>query len=453
MKRLFGIIAIFPLAALFVGCASQPYSVELHMPVNNSNHDKQVVIFLDGTQNDRNSRTNISALSEIIKHQDKDNLYMFYNEGVGTGGRVVGAGSGWGIDEDVATAYAFLSKYYSQPSKLYIFGFSRGAYTSRILAGMIYAIGIYDLNSFSQDDRIKIARDLYSAYKGKHKTVPDIQKAANTIVNTWKADLNNTAFSVVKNKYDNVQIDILGIWDTVEALGVVPTIEAIQTKVFGTKDPQNIINPNERYIDQICNIRHVYHALSLDDNRANVFTPIIMSSKYAASKCNGEQDASLAKVDEVWFTGAHADIGGGYTKDEYNQDDKKQVDKDVSLSGVSLNWMLAKIKKVASDLLPKYASVYANPLAYVHDAENGDAKYAREERDDILLKYIRLSRYEKLRIHRSVLQRLARTTEERKHMGYDSKWYEQVEFKDCFDHDEAGSYTYKQCTAIEVVNE
>ncbi len=446
MIKILRLLVITFLATFFAGCASKTYSIQIHNPIKESKTQKQLVLFLDGTENNRDSRTNVAALSEIVKHQDKDNLYMFYNEGVGTDGRVIGAGTGWGINKDVAEAYAFLSQYYSDGSKLYIFGFSRGSYTSRILAGMIYAIGIYDLSLFNEEVRHNIASELYTAYKGECKDVEKIKFEAGEIIKAWEEETNIN----IPKKYDQVMIDVMGIWDTVEALGLVPTFEAIDRNINGTKDPQNIINPNKRYIDQICNIRYVYHALSLDDNRANLFTPIIISSDYVASGCNGKE----AKIDEVWFAGAHADVGGGYEKNENNAKGV-YIDRDVSISGISLNWMMSKVKKVASDLLPEYASVFANPLAFVHNAQNGDLKYAKASRSDILAKYINKShsRYGKLKVHGSVFTRLSKTKteEEQKQLGYDSEWYKEVPFKDCFDDKGNGSYIFKGCKYIEKV--
>ena len=446
------ILAAYLLAAILVGC-STTYSIQIHEPRNNSGSIKQLALFLDGTQNDMDSRTNVSALSEIVRYQDKDNLYIFYNEGVGTDGKIIGAGTGWGIEKDVAEAYAFLTEYYSPGSKLYIFGFSRGAYTSRILAGMIYSVGIYDLKAFKKSDRIKIANELYySAYKGKHKRVDDIRSAADHILAEWKERLDESALiDGGINRYEDVEIDIMGLWDTVEALGVIPTAEAVERKVAGIEDPQNIVNPNERYIDQICNIKHVYHALSLDDNRAYVFTPIIISSKYVASRCATAEQSSIDKVDEVWFSGAHADVGGGYDKNDNNRKDDCR-DRDVSISGVSLNWMMSKIMQDAPELLPRNARVFENPLGYVHDAENGSFMYAFALRHEILDKYKKESRYGKLRIHSSVFQRLAKTGEERKQMGFDSAWYTRDEFRDCFSNKVNGSYVFKKCDAIEEVS-
>lgn len=315
MTKSYKILLVHFFSMFSAGCFSnETYTIQIHEPLKVTSSNKQIALFLDGTQNNRDSRTNVAVLSEIVKHQDKDNLYMFYNEGVGTDAKFVGAATGLGIDKDVKEAYTFLAKYYSPKSKLYIFGFSRGAYTSRILAGMIYSVGIYNLNPFKKEDREEIVGELYTAYKGKYKKISDIKISANNIIEKWEKKLANTKSTSRIEKYDDVKIEIMGLWDTVEALGLIPTFEALLEKILGKKDPQNFVYPNARYMDQICNIKKIYHALSLDDNRANVFTPIIMSNKHVTIECPAEQSSIATKVDEVWFSGAHADVGGGGTK-------------------------------------------------------------------------------------------------------------------------------------------
>ena len=108
MKEIMKVACLGIISLVLISCGSnKTYTIQIHPPIINPPSTKQIALFLDGTQNDRDSRTNVSTLSEIVKHQNKDNLYMFYNEGVGTDGKFVGAGTGSGIDKDVAEAYAF----------------------------------------------------------------------------------------------------------------------------------------------------------------------------------------------------------------------------------------------------------------------------------------------------------------------------------------------------------
>ena len=422
MKKLILLVWVF--VGFFVsGCSSKTYTIEIHPKKENNNTPKKVALFLDGTANNLKSRTNISKLFNIVANQDRDNLYLFYNEGVGTKG--VGLGTGTGLGKDVREAYQFLTKEYSKDSELYIFGFSRGAYTGRVLAGMIYTIGIYNLNNFSKIDRKKIIDELYDVYKGKNKKRDKIKIEANQIVENWKILKKKKNISSV----DNVEIKIMGLWDTVEAMGITSTWEAIKEKAGKEDDKQNIVNPNLKYFDQICNMKHVLHALSLDDNRANLFTPIIMTSNYMIEKCENKNDINISKkVNEVWFAGAHADVGGGYRENN-------------TLSGISLNWMITQINNLEINdkfkLLPINIKIYQNENGYIHDAENGlKSIYSFAIRDKILKKYIEeKSVYKKIKIHKSVISRL-------KYKGckeeYNSKWYTNSIFKNCFHLDNKG---------------
>jgi uncharacterized protein (DUF2235 family) len=113
MKSILLVIYLLAVGILLSACAST-YTIQIHPSIKQAESNKVLALFLDGTQNDLDSRTNVSTLSQITKHQNRDNLYIFYNEGVGTDSRIIGAGTGWGISKDVAEAYTFLSEYHSK---------------------------------------------------------------------------------------------------------------------------------------------------------------------------------------------------------------------------------------------------------------------------------------------------------------------------------------------------
>lgn len=438
------LISFMMLVSLFLnGCATK--TIEIHPKKEGSSSKKKIALFLDGTANDRDSRTNVSKLYEIVANQDKDNLYLYYGEGVGTDGRFLGAMIGRGIGQDVQDAYSFLSDHYEKDTSLYIFGFSRGAYTARILAGMLNTVGIYDLSVFNEEDKAQIVKELYyDAYKGKNKSKGEIKQLSINIIKKWREKRYMEKYVVRLPSIDskNISINIMGLWDTVEALGVIPSKEALETKFLNKEDPLKMSVPNDRYHDSICNINKVFHALSLDDNRQNVFTPVIMTHQGVNKSC--PQKSITKIVDEVWFSGAHADVGGGYNKDN-------------SLSGVSLNWMIESIRKHDSDdgLIPNSVKVYDDRFGKIHDSESGiKFAYNRVIRGEVLKKYIQESVYEKLKIHDSVFKRL-------KHMekwkGYNSYWYkykdneENEYFKKCFHSKDEHSYNLKKCELIEKV--
>lgn len=468
MHKSYRYCTLFLLGLFLTGCASNRTPlIQIQNPIINKpgNPVRQVVLLLDGTENDLRSKTNISVLSEIIKNQSRDNLYVFYKEGVGTNGATFGAATGYGIDQDIEEAYAFLAKNYSPGSELYMFGFSRGAYTARIVAGMIRAIGIYDLSSIPKnEERVRIARELYVTYKQRYSHCNGISRGTKEAIEAC-VRLSAGAVREVYRRihplypatpleaYKNVSIKAMGLWDTVEALGVVHSIWAVERRVGIDVDLQNIVNPNYRYLDQVCNAQHIYHALSLDDNRANIITPVILTSDYVAAPCTPEE-SSLEKIEEVWFSGAHSDVGGGYGINEGNAKEDF-TNRDLSLSGISLNWMMSRLKRDAPNLLPENAKVFENPYAFSHEAQNGNVLYAYATRDAILDKYLKLSRYGKLKIHDSVIKRLAlpKNNEQKTTMGYDSGWYREGKLAECFKDEGHNSYRFTEsCRYIEVVH-
>lgn len=451
MKKVSLIFIAFAIVLFSSGCSNKTYTVEIH-PKKEKNSIRRVALFLDGTANDFKSRTNISKLYNIIANQDLDNLYLFYNKGVGTDGKFIGAGTGFGIDKDVREAYEFLTLTYSLGSKIYLFGFSRGAYTARILAGMIQTVGIYDLKQLNKYDRKQLIKKLYQAYKGKNKTKEIIQKKANKVIQDYKT--STTIYQTYSANNNDKIIKMMGLWDTVEALGVVSTIEAIKNKLGIEKDKQDITHPNNRYYDKICKVEYVFHALALDDNRANVFTPIIMTDKDMITDCgNDEKNINISKVvTEVWFSGAHADIGGGY-----DYDDNLSNENELSLSGVSLNWMLKNISKVDRKLIPKNIKVYQDINGKIHNAESSiRPAYKKVNRVDILKKYLQESIYKKIKIHKSVIDRLKLKNRN----GYDSKWYEfnstntdsqSILLQKCFQINKNILFKEKECKFIEII--
>lgn len=393
------------------GCATTTtYTPRIHAQVDSG---KAVAVFLDGTGNDRDSWTNVSRLHDLMVNQDRQDMAVFYTEGVGSDGRGIGLGVGWGIGKDVREAYQFVAREYAThgEDKLYVFGFSRGAYAARILAGLIFMAGLPEMNRLSKDDAARLVDDLYAAYKGD-KTDAERHRLINAVYRQWK----------LPRRHD-VKIEVLGLWDTVEALGLPDYRE----------NPGEV---NRRYVDQICNVKKAYHAMALDDNRARIYTPILLTRKHLNLRC---PDVSLdTVVKEVWFAGAHADVGGGMPEG--------------FLSGVSLNWMISLLE--SHHLLPVGAAVHADPYDISHDAENSSFGYDMlfSEKPRRVDDYLAVSDYngKRLKVHESVLGRLGnqacvqdrldrRKQEKPQLKAYESRWHEWPWFTGCFEKT-AGGY-------------
>ena len=309
---------------------------------------RNIAILFDGTDNKAESDTNISKIRNILIAQPAVNgcprNYVLYVKGPGTGGnwfeQQLGKAFGTGTDDDVRQAYTFISKFYrGAQDRLYIIGFSRGASSARVLTSMLSIAGIP--SPFPRDD--SFIESVYKQYRssGSHD---DKQSELTQL------------FS--KSGYSKIfaPVTFLGLFDTVNALGVRHVGE---DKSQLSKD----------FSESMCNVQHASQAISIDDNRAKLFTPALLH-KGLLSQCEPRKKSFGQFVEQVWFSGAHSDVGGGYL--------------DTDLSAVSLNWMIDRLRyadkladcnsqddSVSNEyaLIPNWAPVYQNSFGLSHDAE------------------------------------------------------------------------------------
>lgn len=368
---------------MLTGCTSM--TAINHIPKGSDDEAKKLVVFLDGTANDEGSHTNIAKLHNLVSLQSRYDIRTTYIKGVGTDGKVIGMATGWGIGHDVREAYLFLAENYNEKrgDKVYIFGFSRGAYAARILSALINVAGIQDTADIEgKKKKYEYVDSIYKAYKGE-KPLDQRKKDVAKVIGHYP---------------ESQHIEFMGLWDTVEALGV-PDYE------------EDWKAPNARYGDQLCNINSAAHALSVDDDRARIFTPILLTNSDLIRECKNKNIDAI--VDEVWFSGAHSDVGGGYL--------------DTDISGVSLNWMLNKIKKY--NIIPFGSGVYSDSSGLTHDPEAGvwGLIYRKKNRD--LYSYAHLNGYnnKKLKIHKSVIDRLRENLPK----DHEYQWADS-EYKHCF---------------------
>lgn len=230
-----------------------------------------IVICCDGTGNEFGvHNSNVLKLYSILeKSQDKQ--ITFYHPGIGTTGltdffdrfkarliRVLGAAIGYGIRKDVADCYKFLMDKYTGPDdKIFIFGFSRGAYTARILCGMLHEFGLITKGN---DNLINYAYKLFNQPQKKESIQEKFKQS----------------FSRECKPY------FVGLWDTVSSVGWIydPTHFP-----FTYRDP---------------NIKIGRHAISIDERRC------FFRQNLWAAQAEGQS------IVQVWFPGVHSDIGGGY---------------------------------------------------------------------------------------------------------------------------------------------
>jgi uncharacterized protein (DUF2235 family) len=323
---------------------------------------KKIVVFFDGTHNDVASDTNVKRLHSLVTLQARDDLATIYIEGVGVESDVFGMGLGLGIGARVRLAYQFLLDQYRPQEKdqIYIFGFSRGAYAARMLASMLYYGGLPDARLKSGEGKLtseELAREVFDAVKYEPEAG---ELPAHRYVKVHEQ----------LKRFDRVtpvSVEMLGLWDTVEDLGWPRWSKHVKHKLHIAPFFVDVDEPNERYGDQLCNVVRAYQALSIDDDREWAFTPLLLSREHLFQPCQDQLDVQAPRnaagvrqarvLQEVWFAGAHSDVGGGY--------------EDSLLSGVSLNWMIQKLTDPNVGLLPRGAAVAQNPYGTSHNPESG----------------------------------------------------------------------------------
>jgi uncharacterized protein (DUF2235 family) len=240
---------------------------------------KRVVVCCDGTWNtvSQTCPTNVARLYEAIADVGTDGVeqHAYYHPGVGTSPeeRIRGGAFGFGLSRNVQDCYRFIVDAYNEGDEIWFFGFSRGAFTARSTAGFVRNAGILRREYAS---RVGQAYDLY-----RNKDHPDAPDAVAF----------RRAFSVSVE----TPIRFIGVWDTVGALGIpnvgFPGAAWLNRRRWGFHDTQ-----------LSSKVQAAFQALAIDEHR-RPFTPTLWDPVPAV---DGQ------RVEQVWFTGCHCDVGGGY---------------------------------------------------------------------------------------------------------------------------------------------
>ena len=213
-------------------------------------------------------------------------------------------GFGTTFDQHVVAGYRFIMRYYLAGAEIYIFGFSRGAFTARFLARMISSIGLL---SMGNEEMVPFAYKSYQDYEmgtGDFKTA----QASETFMGKFK-----TSFCRA-----NVKIHFLGLFDTVNSVGTfdVPLMKkTFLPTVIGTAT-------------------HVRHAVSIDERRCK-FKPALLQQDLHYAQSQTED------IKEVFFAGNHGDVGGGWLAE--GNLDVEEADDPVQLSDITMKWMIDEI--------------------------------------------------------------------------------------------------------------
>jgi len=281
---------------------------------------KRIVVCTDGTWDGSGNDTNVYKLYNSVTVSA--NQIAFYDNGVGDTGqpieRLLGGAFGTGLFQKIKKAYTQVAHVYEAGDELFLFGFSRGAYTARSLAGMIAICGI-PTKDFTDD----VVETAFNAYRNKD------QRAA------LLASLNDYGM------YD-AKITMLGVWDTVGSLGIPAIFGGVSPLLYGFLDTS--LHPD---------VLNAYQGLAIDERRAE-FPPTLWTSVPAQGQT----------LEQVWFCGVHSDVGGGYSDDPMTG---------TALSDITLSWILAKACALGLTISGPAQIQYAAPL---------DPKYALDELHD-----------------------------------------------------------------------
>lgn len=302
---------------------------------------RNIVICCDGTSNQfAPCNTNVVKLCQLLA-KDPSRQAIYYHPGLGTReplgfkpafrrllARIGGLAFGYGIKQDVAELYQFAMNHWQPGDRLYLFGFSRGAYTARALAAMIH---LYGLAMPGNQELIPYAVRLFWSMRGR----PDEDEAQAEARFALAAQFRETL------SIEEVPIHFVGLWDTVSSVGWVGSPLSL---------PYTRRNPS---------IAIARHAVAMDERRAFFRTNLL-------------DPAPGQDVAQVWFPGDHCDVGGGH--------DQAPSD----LSNITLGWMIGEAQ--AAGLLFDTARVSAyfasgpgaarDPAAPCHESLKGAWKLA-----------------------------------------------------------------------------
>jgi hypothetical protein len=258
--------------------------------------------------------------SDVSPRTFADREYVvFYQRGIGTGpfDQMQGGGFGVGLDVNIRRAYRFLSFHYEPGDEICIFGFSRGAYTARSLTGYLGAVGLLRCATCTKA-RESLAWSFY-------RTPPN-----DRLPGVWK-DLEPHV-----HPRELLRVACLGLFDTVGALGVpLQGLRKLNRQNFEFHDVE---------LSSLVDI--ALHALAIDEHRRPFEASLWRRNKFKRTS---------GTVEQVWFPGVHADIGGGY----FNDEERDKADTR-PLDDLALDWMIKRVCKHVADF-PVTDQVWISP--------------------------------------------------------------------------------------------
>ena len=296
---------------------------------------RNIVIFCDGTWNSpeeeafgQPTATNVHKLFMACEDEatSKGDQLTWYQRGVGSDGawyrRAFEGATGTGTGESIRRGYAAIAARYRPGDRVFLVGFSRGAFTARSIAGMIEKTGLV------RDPSRRCVAEAYRLYRRDRRTPSKRGRLASDAIEAYR-----TSTAV----HPDARIHAIGVWDTVGALGL--SMWGWCFNVLWIRNDFHRLSAN-RITDR------VHHAMALDEKRSS-FVPVPWK----------DADDRGPVVEEAWFRGVHSDVGGGYA--------------DARLSDITLAWMASRLAEAGLLLRPNLPRVAPDCTGRIHNSARG----------------------------------------------------------------------------------
>ena len=296
---------------------------------------KKIIVLSDGTGNAASKvwRTNVWRVFESLDLTGPEQVAR-YDDGIGSSSfkpfALLAGMFGWGLKRNVIDLYKFVCRNYQPGAKIYAFGFSRGAFTVRVLIALILQQGLVPYNDpsalpISESDLHARARDAYRAFRAENfHSFFHVERKFRELRDVFFRILNWLTDRTPYDSRNNTTVDsieFIGIWDTVAAYGL-PIDEmrrGVSQWIWPLELPERTLDPR---------VRRACHALALDDERTT-FHPVLWTEdgeNPAAPDSKGRTWLKDERISQLWFVGAHSNVGGGYPDD--------------ALANLSLHWIM-----------------------------------------------------------------------------------------------------------------
>lgn len=332
--------------------------------------NKNIIICCDGTWNfaaqqdeGESAPTNVYKLYRAIDPERDDHgtpQLAWYDEGVGAElgmagkllcvvgrllaskvpgleklGPLIEGATGLGVAENIREAYVWLCRVYAPGDRIFLFGFSRGAFQVRSLSGLIHTVGLLKSSAHNYS---RTAFDKYRQFRPSRSDKRDVRGN----VAEERAPLAPDERALFHD-HDKLRIHFLGVWDTVAGLGLPMWGWSFELFRISTSYHNAAVVPS---VDNAC------HAVAMDEFRSS-FMPVLLKRPAGFS----------GQLEQQWFRGAHADVGGGY--------------RDARLSDIALDWMMARAEAAGLRFAPRpRLKPEPDTLGSLHDEVARSSVYA-----------------------------------------------------------------------------